>query len=253
MNQLPTTRLITIAVSHYCEKARWALEWLKIPYVEESHVPIFHRLTTRKYGGKSVPVLITEMGVFKDSTDILHHIDAISQTEQHLYPSDPALRQEVEQLEKLFDSKLGGHIRLWGYHYRGLDNREAMREMWCGGAPRLEQIGFEFAFPLMSRMVREVYNVSEANAASSLQEIKQIFELVGERLTDDKHGYLVGSSFSAADLTFASLAAPILQPKNHRATKFLKQEMNPQMAEVVLNLRQTKAGKYALRLYREQR
>lgn len=253
MNQLATNRLITIAVSHYCEKARWALEWLKIPYVEECHVPIFHRLTTRRYGGKSVPILITPTGVFKDSTDILHHLDATSQAPQHLYPTDPNQRQEVEQLEELFDSKLGGHIRLWGYQYRGLDNREAMREMWCEDAPRFEKVGFEFAFPLMSRIVQRVYKVSAANAASSLQEIKQIFALVAERLTDDKRGYLVGDSFSAADLTFAALAAPILRPKNHRATKFLRREIAPQMAEVVLELRQTKAGKYALRLYREHR
>ena len=249
---LPTNRLITIAVSHYCEKARWALEWLKIPYVEESHVPIFHRLATRRYGTKGVPVLITATGVFKDSTDILHHIDGISQAQQHLYPTDPKLRQEVEQLEELFDSKLGVHIRRWGYYYR-VDDREAMREMWCEGASRIEKVGFDFAFPLMSRIVRRVYNVSAANAASSLQEIKQIFELVGDHLADDKRGYLVGESFSAADLTFAALAAPILRPKNHHITKFLRKEIDPQMAEVVLELRQTKAGKYALRQYREHR
>lgn len=253
MNQLATNRLITIAVSHYCEKARWALDWLKIPYVEESHVPIFHRFTTRRLGGKSVPILITPTGVFKDSTDILHHLNATSQAPQPLYPNDPQLRQAVEQLEELFDSKLGTHIRLWGYQYRELDNREAMREMWCEAAPKVEQFGFEFAFPLMSRIVRRAYNVSAANASSSLQEIKQIFALVGEHLTDNKSGYLVGDSFSAADLTFAALAAPILRPKNHYNTKFLHKQLAPQAAAVVLELRQTKAGKYALRLYREHR
>jgi glutathione S-transferase len=32
-------RLITIAVSHYCEKTRWALTRLQIPFVEERHMP----------------------------------------------------------------------------------------------------------------------------------------------------------------------------------------------------------------------
>ncbi len=27
-------RLITIPISHYCEKARWALTKLKLPYIE---------------------------------------------------------------------------------------------------------------------------------------------------------------------------------------------------------------------------
>lgn len=248
---LATNRLITIAVSHYCEKARWALDWLKIPYIEESHVPIFHRLTTRRLGGESVPILVTPTGIFKDSTDILHHLNATSQSNQHLYPTNPQLRQEVEQLEELFDSKLGVHIRLWGYQYRELDSREAMREMWCEAAPRFEKAGFEFAFPLMSRIVRRAYNVSAANAASSLQEIRQIFDLVGRLV--DKRNYLVGDSFSAADLTFAALAAPILRPKNHYTKKFLHKQLAPPAAEVVLELRQTKAGKHVLRLYREHR
>ena len=64
-------RLITIPISHYCEKVRWALDLLKIPYIEERHVPAFHLLATRKYGGSSVPILVAKSGNFTDSTDIL--------------------------------------------------------------------------------------------------------------------------------------------------------------------------------------
>ncbi|MEH2462146.1 hypothetical protein [Nostoc sp.] len=32
------TRLLAKAISHYCEKARWALETLSIPFIEEPHV-----------------------------------------------------------------------------------------------------------------------------------------------------------------------------------------------------------------------
>lgn len=251
MNQLPTNRLITIAVSHYCEKARWALDWLKIPYVEESHVPIFHRFTTRRYGGKSVPVLITPTGVFKDSTDILHHIDATSQADRHLYPTDPKLRQKVEELEELFDSELGVPIRQWGYYYR-IDDREALQQMWRKNNPQLEQVGLTVAFPLMRQMVRRAYNVSASSAASSLLEIRQIFDLVSQLLAGER-SYLVGDNFSAADLTFAALAAPILRPKQHPIQLSQTGKTNQEMAEVILELRQTKAGKYALRLYREQR
>ncbi|MEG4319599.1 MULTISPECIES: glutathione S-transferase N-terminal domain-containing protein [unclassified Microcoleus] len=31
-------RLITIPIGHYCEKVRWALDLLKLPYIEEKHV-----------------------------------------------------------------------------------------------------------------------------------------------------------------------------------------------------------------------
>jgi hypothetical protein len=35
-------RLITISVSHYSEKARWALEYLEIPFQELPYMPPFH-------------------------------------------------------------------------------------------------------------------------------------------------------------------------------------------------------------------
>lgn len=243
-------RLITIAVSHYCEKARWALDWQKIPYIEESHVPIFHRLATRRYGGKSVPVLVTESGVFTDSTDILRHIDAIATTKQHLYPTDPKLRQEVEQLEELFDSKLGVYIRQWGYYYR-IDDRQALQEMWRKNNSQLEQVGLTIAFPLMRQMVRRAYDVSASSAASSLAEVRQIFDLVSHRLASDR-AYLVGDNFTAADLTFAALAAPALRPKQHPIQLAQVGKINEEMAAVMQELRQTKAGKFALRLYRQR-
>ena len=37
-------RLITIPISHYCEKARWALDRAGIGYREERHVQIVHRV-----------------------------------------------------------------------------------------------------------------------------------------------------------------------------------------------------------------
>ena len=51
-------RLITIPFSHYCEKARWALDRAGVSYVEEPHLPGLHMGPMRKAGGKTVPVLI---------------------------------------------------------------------------------------------------------------------------------------------------------------------------------------------------
>ena len=50
--------LITMPHSHYSEKARWALDRLALPYREEPHVPMLHRLATTRNGGGSVPVLV---------------------------------------------------------------------------------------------------------------------------------------------------------------------------------------------------
>lgn len=106
-SSLPSFRLITFPVSHYCEKARWALTRLNIPYVEERHAPLFHRLATGRVGGKSVPVLIADAGVFTDSRDILKYLDSIAPDDARLYPSDSSLLKQVEELEALFNAQLG--------------------------------------------------------------------------------------------------------------------------------------------------
>ena len=38
----PTHRLVTLPLSHFVLKARWALERYGIEYVEEGHAPGFH-------------------------------------------------------------------------------------------------------------------------------------------------------------------------------------------------------------------
>lgn len=109
--------MIAFAVSPYCEKARWALERLSIPFIEVRHVPGFHWLITRPNGGKSVPLLLTKASTFAGFTDILHYLDAITLTSQRLYPTDTELRREVETLEDLFDTVLGVSVRCWIYFY----------------------------------------------------------------------------------------------------------------------------------------
>jgi glutathione S-transferase len=90
--------LITIPLSHYCEKARWALDRLMLPYREEPHAPLLHRLATKRNDGGTVPVLLHGNSRFIDSTDILVHADAVSGGDL-LYPHDVALRCQVDALE----------------------------------------------------------------------------------------------------------------------------------------------------------
>lgn len=244
-------RLITIAISHFCEKTRWALDWLQIPYTEENHAPLFHRLYTRPRGGKSVPVLVTKDGTFVDSTDILHYLDTIAPESRRLYPSHPQLRQEVEELEELFDMQLAVACRSWGYAYT-VKNSLLIKRAWSIGVPWVERVGVAIAYPFMYRLVQRVYDATPEGADRSLKTIKDIFTNVGDRLKPEQK-YLVGDSFSAADLSFAALAAPVLRPKSHPIYTSGMQGLPSEMVAVIQELRETTAGKFALSLYREKR
>lgn len=42
--------LITIRGSHYCEKARWALDRCHVPYTEKAYMPMMHILPVAYVG-----------------------------------------------------------------------------------------------------------------------------------------------------------------------------------------------------------
>ncbi|HEY9642009.1 MAG TPA: glutathione S-transferase family protein [Coleofasciculaceae cyanobacterium] len=246
-----SNRLIAFAVSHYCEKARWALERLNIPFIEERHVPGFHWLFTRSNGGKSVPVLLTKAGTFTDSTDILHYLDTIAPASDRLYPAGTELRHEVEMLEDLFDTVLGVSVRRWIFFHL-LNNYTLMQKLLCEGVPPLERLLFPLIFPTVRMLIRKDYGITAQSAARSLTQIRGLFEQVNQRLANGQ-SYLVGNDFSAADLTFASLAAPLLMPPEYGGKSPDLDELPSEIITVQQELRETPAGAFVLRLFHKER
>jgi glutathione S-transferase len=249
----PQFRLITFPVSHYCEKARWALARLNISYIEERHAPLFHRMATGRVGGKSVPVLIAGAQVFTDSKDILKYLDTIAPETTKLYPCDPELLKQVEELEALFNTQLGTATPIWAYSYTLQNPKLAKRRFTCG-VPFHEQALFPLIFPLISSTIRRQINVTTDATTNAHAQITQVFEAVGNLLTDERT-YLVGDRFSAADLTFAALSTDAVRPPEYGDAALALsnlEQLPPKMAEEVRAFREMPAGAFALRLWRSR-
>ena len=242
--------LITIPLSHYCEKARWGLDWVGLPYREEPHAPLLHRLATKRNDGGTVPVLAHGSSRFIDSTDILVHADAVRGGEL-LYPRDAAQRREVDAFEELFDTELGPHTRRWVYAQL-LPHANLLRSLWSSGVPRFEASLIPLITPLVRTLVRAAYKITPESAQRSLKRVHGIFLQVDERLSTGRR-FLVGDRFSAADLTFAALAAPVLLPVECRAVQPALDAVPVALREEVMRLRDTDAGRFALRLFSQQR
>jgi len=242
--------LIAIALSHYCEKVRWALDYLDIDYVEEDHAPPFHRQYTARHNGTTVPVLVTENKAFTDSHDILQYLDGISE-DKKLYPKDFQLRSRVEELEKLFDEKLGVASRSWGYSY-AIQKPLTIAIAWGIQAPLIERIKVILAFPKIPQLLQQIYDVTPEAKDLALEEIRKVFEIVNQELASGKQ-FLVGDRLSAADITFAALASPILRPPNHPIYNSDLAKMSAERLDIVKDLRATSAGQFALRLYQQYR
>lgn len=244
-------RLVTIAISNYCEKARWALNRAGVQHVEDAHLPLLHwRASLGARGGRTVPVWVAEDAVYGDSTDILLAVDRLH-PELGLLGQSPAERSEILAWEERFDAALAPEARRWAY-FRMLPDRDFTLALVGVGAPTWERRVFVALFPLFRATLRRALRVTPAGFARSMARIEEVFAEVGARVGQGRR-YLVGERFTAADLCFAALAAPLLCPPEHPVPIPPLSAFPPEIRADVETFRATPAGAFALRLYREER
>lgn len=250
MNERPV--LITIPISHYCEKARWALDWAGVDYEERAHLQVLHWIPVRRAGGKkTAPVLVWGDRVFADSADMVEEASAEVAPERSLFPEDPAAAEEVRAMQRDFDTHLGPEGRRWMYNALH-GRRDIAVKYGCTGVPTWQRRALPFAYPVVVRVIDRYLDVTPATAARSEATVRASFDAVAERLGDGRP-YLCGERFSAADLTFASLSAPMLMPPEYGVPLPQPEELPPAMAATVRELREHPAGAHALKMFREER
>ncbi len=253
-----TLRLITMGFSHYCEKARWALDRARLDYVEESHAPLLHLPSARRHGGRSVPILVdTDSGaVFRDSTDIVAEIDRRC-PEAGLIPRDPALRAEALALEDDLDRNLGPATRRVGYYFVVQPGGARFgREMIAGAASGAARSVAMIAYPAIAWAIARALKVDQNGYERSLAKGEEVYARIGARIEAARaegSSFLVGDRFSVADLTFAALSVPLLQPRNAGWPFPPRVLLPPDAAALSERMARTTAGEYALQLYETER
>jgi glutathione S-transferase len=154
------------------------------------------------------------------------------------------------ELEDLFDRKLGPQVRRWAYAWL-LDEDRVIKPMFekamTPGERRLSSI----LIPLTKVGLRKNMKLSPAVRESAFEKIRAVYAGVDEKLSAGK--YLCGDKFSAADLTLASLSAPVLLPEEHPWPPPMNIEMPPRMKAQMDELRASRAGQHASKMYREER
>jgi glutathione S-transferase len=243
---MPAPRLVTIPYSHYCEKARWALERGGITFVEETHAPLFAWRGALGAGGRrTVPVLVTDDGVISDSTDVLRWVDAHGRPPQ---PYFPAGLPEVESLVSMFDRRFGPATRRVGYFHVLRADREYVEELLSTDVPAWEARGVRALGRLLPRAIRFGLKIDERGVARSKAAIDEVFAAVDERLADGR-STLMGDVFTAADLTFAALAGPIVMPPTYAKRFGGAARLPAPLAAIREEALATRAGAFAMRIY----
>ncbi|MBA3809964.1 MAG: glutathione S-transferase [Solirubrobacterales bacterium] len=245
-------RLITIPISHYCEKARWALERAGLDYREERHVQGVHQLAARRAGGGvTVPVLVTPERVVAESAEILEWVDERLEREQRLFPAEATERHGVQALCRRLDEQLGPCGRRLMY-VNMFPERQLMLSFNNQGVPAWEDRAIRWGWPVIKRFAARVLAISPGVEVEDERIVWRELDNVAALLQDGRP-YLCGERFGAADLTFAALAASVIVPEDYGTPLPQPQSLPPQIAALVERARAHPAGQFALRVIAEQR
>jgi glutathione S-transferase len=199
-----------LKVSPYNEKARWALDFKRVPHVRRAVTPIRHDVVSRLVGGRgTMPVLVVDGRAIGDSSEIIEELERRA-PDPPLYPPDPADRARALELEELFDEQLGPFMRRLVLHH-ALRDPDLLRGAFMPDLRLLPRPVGRAIFPRVRAKVRSDFRIAER----TLDEAFGKLAAAGERLRSElgPSGYLVGDSFSVADLTLASMCAPAVAPE----------------------------------------
>ncbi len=214
-------RLLVIPFSHYCEKARWALDLYRVPFVEERFLPGQHTAAVRAAlsgarldgaadaagSALSTPVLVLEDGtVLQDSSSIVAWASRVH-GENALYP-----HPDVAAAERRFHDGLGIWTRRLAYGFcfgTPALLRRLIADNVSGTKAQIARAATLVAGPLIARYGA----LSAADETALIASIDRELDEVDATL--QQHSHVVGAAFTAADLAFACALAPALLVQPH--------------------------------------
>lgn len=242
--------LLQFRFSHYNEKVRWALDFKGLVHRRTDLLPGPHMRRTRRLTGQtSTPVLrLGDQFVF-GSARIIERLETAFPNAPSLYPRDPAERDLALEYQRHFDLVLGPAVRICVFAAM-LDDRSYVPRLFAGAKPWWSRIPYRAAYPLMRPLIRRgnglVDEFAIRNAERLVNDNMASLERLGKRSR-----YLVGDTFSIADLTAAALIAPLIDPPH---PDMAKPEPKPEALRALeLRWRSHAAGRWMLDQYARHR
>ena len=246
---MDTPVLWQFTLSHYNEKARWALDFKRVPHIRHSLVPGFHIVPVRRMTGQQlVPVLKLNGAFISDSTRI---IAALEQAfpEPRLYPADESERRRALELEDFFDEELGPYIRRWIFH-KVLPYPDFVRAAFVNHAGLPVRLAHRAMAPVFLPLMRRQMDINPVAAEIGRNKTIAAMDRLEKELRPS--GYLAGDCFTVADLTAAALLSVIVWPAEFPYGNAFDQAPEP-FTKAHEALQKHRASQWVLEMYRRHR
>ena len=203
--------------SHFCEKIRLALNYMGLPW-QMVGIDAFKKAQLRLHPlpphlkGYTVPAIHdaqTNQFVM-DSTPILRYLAAQYPQAPQLFPGDPANRDAIDAQIIEFDTLIGLPARRFGYTQVILECPSLLPELFlsqrAGGvfnAPLLRFLTGNF----LGMMLSKRFDFHRSEALGLYEALEQYLVALADRL--EEREFVVGTEFSAADLSLAAHMRPV--------------------------------------------
>lgn len=240
-------RLYQFPLSLYCEKTAWNLDAKQLAHETVNLVPGPHMLTAWRLAGiRTLPVLQDGDVHVGDSTRIALHLEG-SCPHPALLPEDPQQRADVLALEQHFDD-IGEHVRrcVWSL---AVDSPRVHDIFFHGYRTRITWLE-KLLRPVLRQMIRRTFDVYPARVNASWEQVMRTLDELEQRLKGNTGAYLVGNTFTLADLTAAAMLAPLIGPEESPWPDHHVTDGNTEQRQLFRN---RVAGAWVLRIYREHR
>lgn len=204
-------KLITFAASHFCEKARWALDWHGLDYEEIGWPPGLHLVLTKVHGAKSstLPIIFDGAALIQGSAAIIDWADSRSADQRRsLTPDSPAAAREIERRA---GAVIGVHVRRLAFAELLPRHAHMVKPALFHRATGWRRSAGHAMWPVAWRIMQRMYDTGPGAAADSRATLEAEFDWLDAKLADGRP-YLAGDRFSRADLTVASLLALVARP-----------------------------------------
>src|SRR5262245_59289149 len=196
--------LYDIFWSHYCEKARFCLDFKRLPYTLVRVNPFTRREVIDLGARGDVPVLRDDARVIAGSEAIAAHLETFH-PDPPLLPEEEAAREETLRLERIYDTELGLDSRRVAYQV-ALERPEMLLGtiLWTRAPKRwLNRPLLRIVEPRLRRKFR----IHPREVEESLGRLRRLLPEMQSRVT--RTGFLVGDRLTLADITAVSLLDPL--------------------------------------------
>jgi glutathione S-transferase len=203
--------------SHYCEKIRLALDYMRLPWRTVA-INAFQKSQLREHSrpghlpAYTVPAIHDERtGAFvMDSTPILRYLAAHYPDAPNLFPGDAANRAAIEETLVEFDTLLALPARRFGYTQVILECPAVLVELFLSHRDR-----DLFSLPLVRSvaaaclgiMLTKRFDFHRSERLGLYEALEQYLVSLAARLKERE--FVVGEAFSAADLALAAQLRPL--------------------------------------------